>query len=60
MHYMTYAFGILKLKLLVDTIQSSKFITEKKSNTMTKKLETFIKQWRINKYGRNRKQQGLD
>lgn len=45
---MTYAYGILKLKLLVDTIQSSKFITEKKSNTMTKKLETFIKQWRIN------------
>ena len=60
MHYMTYAYGILKLKLLVDTIQSSKFITEKKSNTMTKKLETLIKQWRINKYGRNRKQQGLD
>lgn len=45
---MTYAYGILKLKLLVDTIQSSKFITEKKSNTMTKKLETFIKRWRIN------------
>ena len=46
--------------VIQDIIQSSKFITEKKSNAMTKKLETFIKQWRINKYGRNRKQQGLD
>ena len=59
-HVVNRAFELPELKLLVDAIQSSKFITEKKSNALIKKLETFIKQWRINKYGRNRKQQGLD
>lgn len=34
-----HAFELAELKLLVDAVQSSKFITEKKSNTLIKKLE---------------------
>lgn len=34
-------FEIAELKLLVDAIQSSKFITEKKSHELIKKLESF-------------------
>ena len=34
-------FDIAELKLLVDAIQSSKFITEKKSNELIKKLTSF-------------------
>lgn len=34
-------FELAELKLLVDAVQSSKFITEKKSNELIKKLEEF-------------------
>lgn len=34
-------FEIAELKLLVDAVQSSKFITEKKSHELIKKLESF-------------------
>ena len=39
-HVVSRTFELPELKLLVDAIQSSKFITEKKSNTLIKKLET--------------------
>ena len=38
-HVVSRMFELPELKLLVDAIQSSKFITEKKSNTLIKKLE---------------------
>ena len=38
-HVVNRAFELPELKLLVDAIQSSKFITEKKSNALIKKLE---------------------
>ncbi|MCR5669816.1 MAG: WYL domain-containing protein [Butyrivibrio sp.] len=38
-------FEIAELKLLVDAIQSSKFITEKKSNTLIKKLTGFASRY---------------
>ena len=34
-----HTFELAELKLLVDAVQSSKFITEKKSNTLIRKLE---------------------
>ena len=40
-HVVSRMFELPELKLLVDAIQSSKFITEKKSNTLIKKLEKF-------------------
>jgi len=38
-HIETPAFELAELKLLVDAVQSSKFITEKKSSSLIKKLE---------------------
>lgn len=38
-HVVSRMFELPELKLLIDAIQSSKFITEKKSNTLIKKLE---------------------
>ncbi|MCR5024090.1 MAG: WYL domain-containing protein [Lachnospiraceae bacterium] len=38
-------FDIAELKLLVDAIQSSKFITEKKSNELIKKVTSFASQY---------------
>ena len=38
-HVVSRAFELPELKLLVDAIQSSKFITEKKTNRLIKKLE---------------------
>ena len=38
-------FELPELKLLVDSIQSSKFITAKKSNELIKKLETFCSEY---------------
>lgn len=35
-------FELAELKLLVDSVQSSKFITEKKSNSLIKKLESLV------------------
>ncbi len=40
-HVVSRKFELPELKLLVDAIQSSKFITVKKSNELIKKLETF-------------------
>ncbi len=40
-HVSSKQFEIAELKLLVDSIQSSKFITEKKSNALIKKLTEF-------------------
>lgn len=40
-HCIGRQFEIAELKLLVDAIQASKFITAKKSNELIKKLETF-------------------
>ena len=41
-HVVNRPFELPELKLLVDAIQSSKFITEKKSNSLIKKLETMV------------------
>ncbi len=38
-------FEIAELKLLVDSIQSSKFITERKSNELIKKLTSFVSEY---------------
>lgn len=38
-HVVSREFELAELKLLVDAIQSSKFITEKKSRELIKKLE---------------------
>ena len=38
-HVVNRMFELPELKLLVDAIQSSKFITEKKTNALIKKLE---------------------
>lgn len=43
-HVVSRTFELPELKLLVDAIQSSKFITEKKSNALIKKLE----KWSVN------------
>ncbi|MBE5843264.1 MAG: WYL domain-containing protein [Butyrivibrio sp.] len=40
-HVTSKAFELAELKLLVDSIQASKFITEKKSNGLIKKLTSF-------------------
>ena len=42
-HVISRLFELPELKLLVDAIQSSKFITAKKSNELIKKLENSIK-----------------
>jgi predicted DNA-binding transcriptional regulator YafY len=38
-------FELAELKLLVDSVQSAKFITEKKSNELIKKIESFASQY---------------
>ena len=38
-------FEVAELKLLVDAIQSSKFITERKTNALIKKLETLVSKY---------------
>ena len=44
-HVVSRAFELPELKLLVDAIQSSKFITERKSNALIKKLEKLVSQY---------------
>ncbi len=46
------AFELPELKLLVDAIQSSKFITEKKTNRLIKKLETLVSKYDAQKLQR--------
>ena len=41
-HVVDRTFELPELKLLVDAIQSSKFITERKTNALIKKLETLV------------------
>lgn len=38
-------FELAELKLLVDSVQSAKFITEKKSNALIKKLESLVSEY---------------
>ena len=45
-------FELPELKLLVDAIQSSKFITEKKTNALIKKLETLVSKYDAQKLQR--------
>ena len=44
-HVVSRPFELPELKLLVDAIQSSKFITEKKTNVLIKKLETLVSKY---------------
>ena len=44
-HVVSRLFELPELKLLVDAIQSSKFITERKSNVLIKKLEKLVSQY---------------
>ena len=51
-HVVGRMFELPELKLLVDAIQSSKFITEKKSNTLIKKLEKLVSKYEAQKLQR--------
>ena len=51
-HVVDRAFELPELKLLVDAIQSSKFITEKKTNALIKKLETLVSKYDAQKLQR--------
>ena len=51
-HVVSRTFELPELKLLVDAIQSSKFITEKKSNTLIKKLEKMVSEYDAQKLQR--------
>lgn len=51
-HVVNRPFELPELKLLVDAIQSSKFITEKKSNSLIRKLETMVSEYDAQKLQR--------
>lgn len=51
-HVVNRQFELPELKLLVDAIQSSKFITEKKSNALIKKLEKLVSRYDAQKLQR--------
>ena len=51
-HVVGRPFELPELKLLVDAIQSSKFITEKKSNVLIRKLEKQVSKMCIRDSGR--------
>ena len=51
-HVVNRPFELPELKLLVDAIQSSKFITEKKSNALIKKLEKLVSKYEAQKLQR--------
>lgn len=44
-HLVSRDFELAELKLLVDSVQSSKFITEKKSKALIKKLESLVSRY---------------
>jgi len=46
-------FELAELKLLVDAVQSARFITEKKSTELIKKLESFTSKYQAGKLQRN-------
>ena len=51
-HVVNRPFELAELKLLVDAIQSSKFITEKKTNALIKKLEKMVSEYDAQKLQR--------
>lgn len=51
-HVINRPFELPELKLLVDAIQSSKFITERKSNVLIKKLEKLLSRYEAQKLQR--------
>ena len=51
-HVVNRPFELAELKLLVDAIQSSKFITQKKTNTLIKKLEKLVSKYDAQKLQR--------
>lgn len=51
-HVVNRQFELPELKLLVDAIQSSKFITARKSNELIKKLETLVSKYEAAKLQR--------
>ena len=51
-HVVSRSFELPELKLLVDAIQSSKFITEKKTNELIKKLESLVSKYDASKLQR--------
>lgn len=51
-HVVNRAFKLLELKLLIDAIRSSKFITEKKTNALIKKLEMLVSKYDVQKLQR--------
>lgn len=51
-HVVSRPFELPELKLLVDAIQSSKFITEKKTNILIKKLEKLVSKYDAQKLQR--------
>ena len=51
-HVVERTFELPELKLLVDAIQSSKFITERKTNALIKKLETLVSKYDAKKLQR--------
>lgn len=51
-HVVNRPFELAELKFLVDAIQSSKFITERKTNTLIKKLEKMISKYETMKLQR--------
>ena len=51
-HVISRSFELPELKLLVDAIQSSKFITERKTNALIKKLETLVSRYDATKLQR--------
>ena len=51
-HVVSRTFELPELKLLVDAIQSSKFITERKTNTLIKKLERLVSKYDASKLQR--------
>ena len=51
-HVVNRPFELPELKLLVDAIQSSKFITERKSNSLIRKLETMVSEYDAQKLQR--------
>ncbi len=57
-HIGSRKFELAELKLLIDAVQSFKFITEKKSNTLIKKLTTFASMYEASQLERQLAVQG--
>lgn len=57
-HVGSRTFELVELKLLVDAIQSSKFITENKSRDLIKKLEGFVSKYEASQLHRQVQVQG--